>query len=141
MPKPTAAANAAPMPAPTRRAVLKATGALGTIAALAVPVALLPKAEAAEPDPIFALITEHKRLWAICNGADSDEEANIASATEMGCLDEILRTVPTTREGMAAYVEHIVSDYGFRHSDVEGFRFDAIMASVKAFAMRKSAHV
>ncbi|MFG1179002.1 twin-arginine translocation signal domain-containing protein [Xanthobacter versatilis] len=51
MPKPTTAANAAPMPITTRRAFLKAGGALGTVAALAVPVAVLPKAEAAEhPD-------------------------------------------------------------------------------------------
>ncbi|ABS68655.1 hypothetical protein Xaut_3426 [Xanthobacter versatilis] len=51
MPKPTAAANAAPMPITTRRTFLKAGGALGTVAALAVPVAVLPKAEAAEhPD-------------------------------------------------------------------------------------------
>ncbi|MDI4657237.1 twin-arginine translocation signal domain-containing protein [Xanthobacter autotrophicus] len=51
MPRPTAAANAALMPEPTRRSLLKASGALGTVAALAVPVAILPKAEAAEhPD-------------------------------------------------------------------------------------------
>lgn len=51
---------------PTRRAVLKATGALGTIAALAVPVAVLPKAEAAEtPDAeILAMGRELEALWA-----------------------------------------------------------------------------
>lgn len=39
----------------TRRSLLKASGALGTVAALAVPVAILPKAEAGEhPDAELA---------------------------------------------------------------------------------------
>ncbi|MFG1376896.1 hypothetical protein [Xanthobacter autotrophicus] len=68
MPKPTAAANATPMPATTRRAFLKAGDALGTVAALAVPVAILPKAEAAEhPDAdLLRLGAEFERndaLW------------------------------------------------------------------------------
>lgn len=50
MTKPPRAADATALPITTRRGLLKATGALGTIAALAVPVALLPKAEAAEAD-------------------------------------------------------------------------------------------
>jgi hypothetical protein len=37
-----------------------ATSALAVTAA-AVPVAVTPKAQAAEPDPIFAAIDEHKR--------------------------------------------------------------------------------
>ncbi|MEP9355998.1 hypothetical protein ABLE93_20685 [Xanthobacter sp. KR7-65] len=45
----TRAADATALPT-TRRGLLKATGALGTIAALAVPVAVLPKAESAEAD-------------------------------------------------------------------------------------------
>ncbi|MET3354687.1 UNVERIFIED_ORG: hypothetical protein ABID33_002603 [Xanthobacter viscosus] len=47
MPKPAAAANATTLPVTTRRAFLKAGGALGTVAALAMPVAVLPKVEAA----------------------------------------------------------------------------------------------
>lgn len=50
MTKPNRAACATALPTVHRRALLKATGALGTIAALAVPVAVLPKAEAAEAD-------------------------------------------------------------------------------------------
>lgn len=50
----------------TRRALLKVTGALGTVAALAVPVTVLPKAEAAVADtsPIAALWPERQRLKA-----------------------------------------------------------------------------
>lgn len=56
MPKPTRAADATALPIIPRRALLKATGALGTIAALAVPVAVLPKAEAAEADAADAAL-------------------------------------------------------------------------------------
>ncbi|MFS8037718.1 hypothetical protein ACI7BZ_12290 [Xanthobacter sp. AM11] len=50
----------------TRRALLKATGALGTIAALAVPVAVLPKAEAAEmaDAELLAMGRELEARWA-----------------------------------------------------------------------------
>jgi hypothetical protein len=76
MPKPTAAANAAPLPATTRRAVLKAAGALGTVAALEVPVAILPKAEAAE-HPDAALLAMGRRieaLWARENELVAEEK-------------------------------------------------------------------
>ncbi|MFG1378087.1 twin-arginine translocation signal domain-containing protein [Xanthobacter autotrophicus] len=53
MPKPTAAANATAMPVTTRRAFLKAVGALGTVTALAVPVAVLPKGDAAAIVPLI----------------------------------------------------------------------------------------
>lgn len=69
MPKPTAAANATPMPTSSRRAFLKAGGALGTVAALAVPVAVLPKAEAAEQQDatLLEMGRELETQWALEN--------------------------------------------------------------------------
>ena len=51
---------------PSRRTIIKATGALGTIAALSVPVAVLPKAEAGEhaDAELLALGRELESLWA-----------------------------------------------------------------------------
>lgn len=64
----------------TRRAIVKASGALGTIAALAVPVVLLPKAEAAEhPDAeLIALGRELERAMAH-ERATSAEESRLAA--------------------------------------------------------------
>lgn len=67
----------------TRRAVLKATGALGTIAALAVPVAVLPKAEAAEPADadLLAMGRELERAMAH-ERATSAEESRLAAVAK-----------------------------------------------------------
>ncbi|MFG1299484.1 hypothetical protein V5F49_06780 [Xanthobacter sp. V3C-3] len=83
MPKPTAAANATAMPEPTRRAFLKAGGVLGTVAALAVPVAILPKADAAAAGTAIAslwperlqLKAEAERLKAIHDAAKAHYNA------------------------------------------------------------------
>ena len=82
MPKPTAAANAAPLPATTRRAVLKAAGALGTVAALAVPVAILPKAEAGEhaDAALLAMGRRLDALWTRENELVAEEKRLVAVA-------------------------------------------------------------
>ncbi|MDI4655535.1 twin-arginine translocation signal domain-containing protein [Xanthobacter autotrophicus] len=89
MPKPTAAANAAPMPEPTRRAFLKAGGALGTVAALAVPVAVLPKAEAAEQADaaLLAMGRELETLW-------ERERGLAAEGKRLDALTEQTRPAP-----------------------------------------------
>ncbi|MFG1301927.1 hypothetical protein V5F49_19250 [Xanthobacter sp. V3C-3] len=88
MPKPTAAANAAPMPT-SRRDILKATGALGTIAALAVPVAILPKAEAAEmaDAELLAMGRELEAMWA-------RERELVAEGKRLDALAEQMRPEP-----------------------------------------------
>ena len=90
MPKPTAAANAAPMPASSRRAFLKAGAALGTVAALAVPVVVLPKAEArtlASPsDPVFAAIAEFRAKRAAFNACQTARNIAPGSASNLDPL-------------------------------------------------------
>lgn len=107
MPKPTAAANAAPMPASSRRAFLKAGAALGTVAALAVPVAVLPKAEAAEPDPVFAAIAAHAAARARLNDMDSTDDGWDAALDEEEDLWKAFCACrPVSMGGLAAYAAH-----------------------------------
>lgn len=107
MPKPIAAANAAPMPASSRRASLKAGAALGAVAALAVPVVVLPKAEAAEADPVFAAIATHAAAQARLNDMDSTDAGWDAALDEEGALwDAFCACRPTTHDGLAAYAAH-----------------------------------
>jgi len=140
MPKPTAAANAAPMPASSRRAFLKAGAALGSVAALAVPVAVLPKAEActltSPSDPVFAAIAEFRAKRVAFNAAlkeqaeyetrctargvsfcapspESDEiegRCNAASDADTDAWWAFLNTTPTTRAGLLAYLD-MLTDY------------------------------
>jgi len=89
MPRHTAAANAAPMPASSRRDILKASGALGTIAALAVPVAILPKADAAPAADaeLLAMGRELEALWA-------RERELVADGKRLGALAKQMRPAP-----------------------------------------------
>lgn len=162
MPKPTAAANATPMPEPTRRAFLKAGGALGTVAALAVPVALLPKAEASSIDPVFAAINEFRAkraaLYAVlkvqedyenrcaANGVsfcapsledDAIEEMrDAASAEDAEAWQVFLRTAPTTREGLWAYLALLTDLDGYGGGPVaEKEDIEAICGVVRSFVM------
>lgn len=83
MPKPSRAAGATALPNLHRRALLKAGGALGTVAALAVPVAVLPKAETAEVctlSPAFAAL--HRERAALQRSADEAAAAVMADATD-----------------------------------------------------------
>lgn len=83
MPKPIRAADATALPTVHRRALLKATGALGTIAALAAPVAALPKSEAAEActlSPTFAAL--HRERASLQHRADEAAAAVMADATD-----------------------------------------------------------
>ncbi|GLI24566.1 hypothetical protein GGQ86_004253 [Xanthobacter flavus] len=139
MPKPTAAANAAPMPASSRRAFLKAGAALGTVAALAVPVAVLPKAEARTLDPVFAAIAEFRAKRAAFNAvlklqSDYEEECTArgvsfcepspesdaievmfdeASDADAEAWHNLLTTAPATREGACAYLAILPSWDGY----------------------------
>ncbi|MFG1223826.1 twin-arginine translocation signal domain-containing protein [Xanthobacter wiegelii] len=107
MPKPNAAANAAPMPASSRRAFLKAGAALGTVAALAVPVAVLPKAEASTLDPVFAAITAHAAARALLNGMDSDDGGwDAAMDEEEDLWKAFCACRPASMGGLAAYAAH-----------------------------------
>ncbi|MFG1206296.1 twin-arginine translocation signal domain-containing protein [Xanthobacter flavus] len=107
MPKPPAAANAVPMPASSRRAFLKAGAALGTVAALAVPVAVLPKAEASTLDPVFAAITAHAAARALLNGMDSDDVGwDAAMDEEEDLWKAFCACRPASMGGLAAYAAH-----------------------------------
>jgi len=83
MTKPPRAADATPLPNLHRRALLKAGGALGTVATLAVPVVVFPKAQAAEVctlSPDFAAL--HRARAALQRRADEAAAAVMADATD-----------------------------------------------------------
>lgn len=157
MPKPTAAADAAPMPASSRRAFLKVGAALGTVAALAVPVAVLPKAEAAVSDPIFALIAEQRRIYeefgevltglseafdaGRCLGPEAKaEEAEWLAKWEQACF-ATLSTVPATAAGLLALIDVVDEPHGYGGCVLTQEQADRLCATVRAFAAREAAHV
>lgn len=69
----------------TRRALIKAGAALGTVAALAVPVAILPKAEAGEhPDAaLLAMGCRLEALWARENELVAEEKRLVDLAEQI----------------------------------------------------------
>lgn len=117
---------------PSRRAAL-AAGA-GGLAALAAPLALAGPAPAAgglpaasATDPIFPVIDAHRAAWArygaTCGLIDEvaarnagrvvtdGDEARYAAASraEQDALDVFLSTMPTTRAGMRAAIDHALT--------------------------------
>lgn len=154
MPKPTAAASAAPMPASSRRAFLKAGAALGTVAALAVPVAVLPKAEAAGTDPVFAAVDavqrarqERARLYRKVDAehmagsisALTDAEVMAACSSYTAALRRAVRTVPTTAAGMQAWLA-LVWAAGSWEGAIPEEEVRPILATVRAYHTREAAH-
>ncbi|MFG1278239.1 twin-arginine translocation signal domain-containing protein [Xanthobacter autotrophicus] len=162
MPKPTAAANATPMPTSSRRAFLKAGGALGTVAAFAVPVALLPKAEASSIDPVFSAIYEFRakraafydvlkvqgdyearckaRGLSFCDPtpeSDAIEELRDAASDEDAqAWRDFLNTVPTTREGLCAYLDLLTDMDGYGGGPApEAEEMEAICGAIRSFVM------
>ncbi|MEP9355026.1 twin-arginine translocation signal domain-containing protein [Xanthobacter sp. KR7-65] len=154
MPKPTAAANAAPMPASSRRAFLKAGAALGTVAALAVPVAVLPKAEASQPDPVLAALAavrsarqDRARLYRKADAehmaggisAGTDDEVMAACSAYMAALRHAVRTVPTTADGMRAWLALMWAP-GTWEGAIPEEEVRPILATVRAYHAREAAH-
>lgn len=162
MPKPTAAADAAPLPASSRRAFLKAVAALGTVAALAVPVAVLPKAEAAEADPVFAAIAEFRAKRAAFNAVLKEQgeyekrcmargvsfskpspEGNRIEAMRDAASDadadawwEFLNTTPTTRAGLLAYLDMLTDFDGYGGGpEADEEAMGAICGAVRSFVL------
>jgi len=66
----------------------------------------------AGPDPIFAAIAEHKRLWNEVNTAQGDMAMNAASDIETAYLDGMLRMAPATLPGLLAWLEYIFTEPG-----------------------------
>ena len=114
-----------PLPTSGRRAL-----GGGGLAALAAPAF----AHSA-PDPVFAAIAEHARLWqsveAACRLEKGVEEA---SDQEGKALHRLLATVPTTPAGLLAYLDHLASPMGFGEEGPSDQEFPAILATVRAFA-------
>jgi len=139
---------------PSRRALLKAAGAAGTVAALAVPIAVLPKAEAAPADPVFAAIANVDRNYLalenvdrrvqacrqnakpVCDDLLAEQEA-IFDALQAS-ITTVLRTVPTTRAGMLTYLNFVQSPLGWR-VEMEEEEVRLFVATVRAF-VTKEAH-
>ncbi|MEP9349165.1 hypothetical protein [Xanthobacter sp. KR7-225] len=163
MPKPIAAANAAPLPATTRRAVLKAAGALSAVAALAVPVAILPKAEAATVDPVLAAIEafcakrdaldaaladqanqekvcrergEHLSTSTAPDALAIQARVDAAHEADMDAWWGLINTAPTTREGLCAFLDMLTAPDGYGGGSAPtSEEVEAICASVRSFAM------
>lgn len=140
--------------ATTRRALLKATGALGTIAALAMPVAVLPKAEAAEPDPVFSAIAavrsaqqERDRLCRkvdaehMAGGISAQTDAEVMAACSFYAivLRRAVRTVPTTAAGMQAWLALMWAPSTWE-DDIWEEEVRPILATVRAYHTREAAH-
>ncbi|MFG1201727.1 hypothetical protein V5F29_04965 [Xanthobacter aminoxidans] len=119
----------------------------GGLVALAAP-ALAHSA----PEPMFAAIAEHTRLWealeAACRaegramntfGSRSAEHAaamrgvEAAMAPEGAALHRLLATVPATPAGLLAWLDHLGSPMGFGEDGPTEEEFPAILATMRAF--------
>lgn len=108
----------------SRRAVIKAAGALGTITALAVPVAVLPKAEAAEQvdAELLQLYAEWERHAA---ALDAEQVRNAPTRVEWDSLYSQWRAENPTAP-LADFLSHpaaVAHDAAFLR---EGVLFDAM---------------
>jgi len=133
----------------TRRAILTAAGAL---AALAVPAAVLPKVEAAEPDPVRAALAavrsarqERARLYRKADAehtaggisSRTDAEVMAACSAYMAALRHAVRTVPTTADGMRAWLALIWAP-GTWEGAIPDEEVRPILATVRAYHMREA---
>lgn len=101
----------------TRRALVASTAAVPAAAALGLP------AIAAEPDPIFALIEEYRRLYdeygrvidaqaAFAVGTpdwkNADDRVSQTSTAYTATIRKLCQTAPTTLAGLAAVLSFII---------------------------------
>src|SRR5262245_27789928 len=61
-----------------------------------------------EPDPIFAAIEARKLTAAACGAARTDAAASAAPDADAARTRDLLRTVPTTLEGVRALVRYVM---------------------------------
>lgn len=91
----------------TRRGLLKAGVALGTVAALAAPLAMLPPAAATVADPVLAAIEAHRaaraRLTALVSTDDAFDDA---VDDEWRCWLAVCACVPDDLDALALYIAH-----------------------------------
>ncbi|QFR34715.1 hypothetical protein [Ancylobacter sp. TS-1] len=126
----------------------------GAAASVAV-VAPIGLSAAADPDPVFAAIEAHHRLWQAhddaCtrhgeverqHGAGSTaatrarEKAARACDEDIVARDAVIATAPASRAGMLAYLDFIASPQGFQADAMGGEHIAAILRCVRAFAER-----
>lgn len=135
----------------TRRAILMAGGAF---AALAVPAVVLPKGAAAEPDPVLAALAavrsarqERARLYRKADAehmaggisAGTDDEVMAACSAYMAALRHAVRTVPTTADGMRAWLA-LVWAPGTWEGGIPEEEVRPMLATVRAYHMREANH-
>lgn len=91
----------------TRRALLKGGSALGTVAALAAPLAMLPPAAATVADPVLAAIEAHKAARARLSALMSTDDAfDDAVDDEWRCWLAVCACIPDDLDALMRYVAH-----------------------------------
>jgi hypothetical protein len=65
-------------------------------------------AAVAKADPVFAAIEDHKRAWdEWCASSEADPRWDELGDAHSGAQDRLLMTVPTTRAGAIALIDHV----------------------------------
>jgi hypothetical protein len=107
---------------PNTTSRLSRRAALAGLSVAAAAVAALPASAAAEVDPIFAVIAEHRAaVRAYCAAFDEDDEDLVAEtgSDHVDALAELVSCRPTTLPGIVALLEHLGEpDYGHDPDDV-----------------------
>jgi len=97
----------------------------------------------AEPDPVFAAIAAHSQLWRaveqVCYQDGLSDQVKKASLREGEALHRFLATVPTTRTGLLAYIDHLGSPMGFGEDGPSDEEMPAILKTIRAFAEARHA--
>ncbi|WP_024278034.1 hypothetical protein [Xanthobacter sp. 126] len=140
---------------PSRRALLKATGALGTVAALAIS----PAAARLGADPVLALIDAHRRAWArltlalddlwrveMAFGGGSREAEEIEPRVDDLRADEacarvaLLKTVPATNVGMTAVLDYLRQADLYQDLTEHDDEIALLLTTIRAFVTREVRH-
>jgi hypothetical protein len=94
------------MPSPHVSVIAAAMVPLATIALGDLPASDIPLSG---PDPIFAVIAEHKAAVEACIALDDEAESKVPLDYEGPVFRILFTTAPTTVAGVAAWLQHLAS--------------------------------
>lgn len=145
------------MTATRRTALLGSAGLIAGLAAGSLPSvkATTLSADASTADPIFAAIARTRKAWdALADACTATYHAQLifgldsvqyeladAAQSEVSTrygevLDECLAVVPTTLEGVVAYIDFLGDIAAFRDVAIESWQQEVIAATLKAAVLR-----